>query len=845
MNQKNKKSIKPAPKPTTPGFNQKHPVWTFVLITLLLLVIFYSPILFQGKTLVSPDKMTSMAMKEFVRHNPSGNHFPLWCPYVFSGMPSYASLMSVPIVVNLVDAPVRTLLELVNIFPDPNFIFVFLNYLLFGLLTFLLMRELKVGYLASAFAGLVIILMPQYHAFTSYGHNTKFLSLMLIPLILILVKRLFEKRNLLYFALTSLTLGLQLIRAHVQVCYYTYLLLGIYLLFTVITNYRSSKKISDILVPAGLLAGVIVAGALLSSVVYVSVFDYQHYSIRGSSEGTGLNFDYASSWSFHPLEMVTFIIPSFMGFGGATYWGKMPFTDYPLYFGVLIMLFAGIALVLKRDRNTWFYSIIALFSLLVSFGKHFPLLYAPMFKLLPFFNKFRIPSMIHILLDFAMVVLAAYGLQALFDLAQSIKDGGKEQKKIKALQNYVYIFGGVVVLFALFMLFAQGAFMDLVAKSRSNITVGLRSQAYSMALTDSLKALAFTGIAILLILQLIRKKLSPLYAGMTIILLVIVDLWVVDAKIVTPQPRVTEKAFFAKTPAVDYMLKDKSLYRIYPVMDDKSANWYMYYMIGNIKGYSAAKIRIYQDFLEETGYNDNNSPFFSKYWRNVMRNNRQSYEPVPVNEINPQRLNFDYAMLDMMNVKYLLSMGMPINDPRYRLATYYPVQYQGQRLNYMVYENTSVLPRAFFADSIQVLTGRSRIFDRMRTADFDPRKLAIIEQDPPFSVFAADSNSVNVTDFKVHSIKLKASAKKNALLVLSEVYYPAGWKAYDNGVETKIFKTNYLLRSIFLEPGEHEIEFRFEPASFKLGLWISLATLALLLLVLAGYGLRYYRQNKA
>ena len=92
-------------------------------------------------------------------------------------------------------------------------------------------------------------------------------------------------------------------------------------------------------------SGAIIIGVALSSVIYMSVLDYQHYSIRGG-QGGGLDFGYASNWSFHPLEMITFIIPSFMGFGGQTYWGKMPFTDYPLYFGIIVFLLALIPFIL-------------------------------------------------------------------------------------------------------------------------------------------------------------------------------------------------------------------------------------------------------------------------------------------------------------------------------------------------------------------------------------------------------------------------------------------------------------------------------------------------------------------
>jgi len=806
---KKKKRQQIPAKPIKESIIQKHPLLTTLLVAFILLTIFYFPILFQGKTLLSPDKMTSQAIKPFVKDAFSKDIFPLWCPYIFSGMPSYASLLSAPRV-NIIDTPVRTILKIFKpLIHDTNFLFIFLNYILFALLMYLLMRNQKVSPIAALFAGISVIFMPQFIAFTAYSHNTKFLSLMLIPLIFLLTSRLFERRNVLYFCLTSLAIGFQLIRAHVQVCYYTYLMLGIFLIYKVISDYRSSKKVRDVFAPAALLIGVVLTGALLSSVIYIPVFEYQQYSIRGSTVGSGLDYGYATDWSFHPLEMITFLIPSFMGFGGDTYWGKMNFTDYPLYFGVLILLLAGVAFILKRDKFTWFFGVTALFSLLVSFGRHLPILYAPMFKLLPFFNKFRIPSMIHILLDISLVVLAGYGLDALIKYQKNKKAEKKVDNTEKNLSLYLYIFFGVIGGFVLFLLFAKPVLMDIMAGSPKNLKIELREEAYKMASWDNIKAIVLAGLGCLLIFQFLKNKISVKVLGISFIVLIVVDLWFVDYKIIHPQPVVSEKTHFTESPAVKFLKQDKSLYRILPVRDDKGANWYMYHFIQNVNGYSAAKLRIYQEFLEETIYGG------------ALSN----------------------TILNMLNVKYLLSLGSPIPDPNYTIAYNYPVIYGGQKINAYVYENKNVLPRAFFADTTVVLSGRRSIFDRMKEESFNPRKVAILEEYPPFSVFPADSIAPKVTSYGIHNIKIKASVKKASLLVLSEIYYPAGWKAYVDGVETKIYKTNYILRSIFLEAGDHDIEFKFDSSSFKLGLWISIITLAVLLLLLSLILFKQYKHK--
>jgi hypothetical protein len=147
-----------------------------------------------------------------------------------------------------------------------------------------------------------------------------------------------------------------------------------------------------------------------SAVIFLPVREYAAHSIRGGTSG-GLPYDYATNWSFHPLEITTWVLPSFMGFGTTTYWGWMPFTDFPHYMGILVLLLAASAVVLwPRERNHVFLGVLAAFSLLLAFGRHLPLLYNLFFETMPYFNKFRVPSMMLVLFQFAVACPAAMGL---------------------------------------------------------------------------------------------------------------------------------------------------------------------------------------------------------------------------------------------------------------------------------------------------------------------------------------------------------------------------------------------------------------------------------------------------
>jgi len=813
---KKKKTLaKPVSQKSQTNFFSTHPNWSAVIILFVLLIIFYYPIVFENKTMMPPDTLTAKSYRNFMNDALKDGTYPLWNPYIFSGMPSYASLSSAPLV-NIVDTIINyTIVGIGYVIPLTPFMRIILNYLFFGLLIYLLLKSLKVNRYACLFAAIAAMFIPQFVAFTSFGHNTKFLSLALIPLIFWSVNQLLNKRNLLFFAITALAMGFQLLRAHVQVCYYTYILIGLYFIYFAIIEYRETKKIPPIFQGLGLLTAAAVVALLLSSVMYISVYEYSHYSIRGGGATGGLDYGYASSWSFSPAEMMTFLIPSFFGFGGATYWGQMPFTDYPLYFGIIIFFFAGLAFVIKRDRYVIFFGIVAVVSLIISFGKHLPILYEPMFKFLPFFNKFRVPSMIHILLDFSVVIIAGLGLHYLISLKESANEKLIKQK-YRAIKNYFYVFGSIGILIMLIIALGKGMIFNWMASAARPLNPGAQQLAYKMALTDTVVMLVLLGITGSLALYFINSKMKANLFSVSIISLLIIDLWIVDFKIIDPKPVVNEDAFFRKTDTVEFLENQTPPFRIFPIKlnqpGEKPDNWWMYFKLQNVYGYHAAKIKIYQETMEELQFPQS---YLFKYFK--QGTDAQGKRTVQIR--NPQEIQSDLlfghqAFLNMLNCKYLIS-SYPIPDTSCQLIS---------RGGSLIYENKNVLPRAFFVDEIKVLHTKAEIFNFIKSGKFNPAQTAILEQQPEFNIQSGADNKAELISYDLHNIKLKASVAAPGLMVLSEIYYPAGWNAYVDGKKTKIYKTNYILRSIFLQPGEHEIEFKFEPSSFKLGLIISLIT---------------------
>ena len=810
-------------KPFSFPFLQKHPDWTAWCILFLLLVIFFSPLVFSNKTLLPPDKIASLSYKNFVPQTiPDAikRHFyPLWNPYLFGGMPSFASLIMPFIdVVNdailLIAGAIQGLIH--GIAPldlKSSFILVF-NYLLMGGLLFLLLRNRKLSFSASLFSAAALIFTPQIMAYMAFGHNTKMATAALIPLVFLLTIRLLEKRNLLYFCLAGLALGVQFLRAHVQISYYTHLMIGLYFLYWVFWSIRDREKAADVIKGGALLVGAVVMGILISSLMNLSVWEYSRYSIRGGGEAGGVGFDYATAWSFPPSEIATFFIPSFMGFGGQTYWGSLPFTDFPQYFGILTFLLAGLALVLNRNRTVWFFTGLGGLSLVASFGKHLPVLYGPMFKLLPFFNKFRAPNMIHVLLEFSMVVLAAYGFQAVLDF--SGQAGGEKLKKAK---RYLWGFGGALALLFLILLLGKGAYLNWAQKAGEN-----RLAAYDTAVNDGLKAIAFFVIAVLVVLAALRKKIGSAGFAVVMIVLLIADLWSVDRRFIQFQDKADEKSNFAETPDVTFLKTQKGQFRILPLEDGRTPNWYMYHLLQSVYGYHAAKLKIYQDLLD--AYRMPNA-FLMKYLKMVDG----QYTFKDKKEVSQADTKLHNTFLRLLNVRYVLSQ-YPLPDTTLKMV--FPPPARGLPA---VFEFADSLPRVFFPKRMLDIQGKDAILRHMTSGQFDPEETAVLEEKPPFDIVASDSNRAMIKAWDLHRIEIHAETKTRSLLAISEIYYPAGWKATVDGKEVKIYKTDYMLRSVFLEPGKHDIRMEFKPDKFRLGLLVTLVTSGLLILG-TGIGIR-------
>jgi len=379
----------------------------------------------------------------------------LWMPYFFSGMPTFGNVAFVPHNVSYVQTGVQWVLNLLYL--NGTWTWLVVYYFLGGVFMFFLMRGWNFSRPAALIAALTFMLSPYMVGLAGEGHGSKLMALSYLPLVVLLSHSLFERRDVLSFGLLAAAIGTLMLTNHMQIVYYVFMFLGLYLLYHLTLDFRGKLPVAA--AKAVLFAGAVVLGFCISSYIYLSVSEYAQYSMRGG--GTtgapgGLAYDYATNWSWHPGELVTLLIPGFYGMKSDLYWGPMiPWTNSSVYAGLAPVLFGILALVYRRTRFVIFLGLVLLAIVLVSFGNNFSLLYSLLFSYLPYFNKFRAPEQILHLLPFVTGILAATGFSALVGARE--RDSGIDTPK---LYRALLIAGGVIAGLLVIALLLQNSLLE-------------------------------------------------------------------------------------------------------------------------------------------------------------------------------------------------------------------------------------------------------------------------------------------------------------------------------------------------------------------------------------------------
>lgn len=811
-------------------------------------------------------------------------HYPLWLSNMFSGMPAYQVIMEGGF------SPLSYIDKIIQLgLPQP------MNFFWLACICFYFMC---ICFGARPFAAVLGALGFAYCSFSpiiiTAGHNSQMLALAYAPAVIGAVVLIFNKKYLAGFALATLFTSLQISQGHQQISYYLFLILLV-LSVNYIIRALKEKQVGQLVKSLGLMVTAGVIAVAVNALILWTVFDYSKESKRGgqlvmktaqksspaSDKTTGLSKDYAFQWSYGRMETLTLMFPGVMGYGThyaerdgepymfpqvgenshvvtymteklnvpsnaidqissymsqQLYWGDQPFTNGPVYLGAVFCFLFIVGMFMLDNKHKWWILSACLLAVLLSWGKNLAGFNYFIFDHVPFYNKFRVPTMTLVIPQLLVPLLAALCVQKIADnndpenwklfrrglfatatifllalivyvnsdFSQENKDRTKKfdqayQENDPASESKINQLNAQVV-----PMKDNRLYEDMVMNFKGNpdakknarqIVSEIRKDRAGFFGGDIMRSFIFVLIASIFIGIFVKKivPLQVLLAGL--ILTSVIDLLSFDTKYLNEKSFDSkdkyESSEFPLSPADEQIKKDNDPdFRVFnlaggdPFQESRTSYYHK-----SIGGYHPAKIGIYDDLAT---YQLSGNP--------------------------------NIEVLNMLNTKYV-------------------IQKQGNNL--VASQNPGALGNAWFVKGVRFVKGPS---DEMKALDkFSPRDTAVVDES--FSknlegIEPADSSaSIKLTSFDNDAITYQSSSNKKSLAIFSEIYYK-DWKATIDGTPADVVKANYVLRGLVIPAGNHKIEFNFHPVSYYGGRLISNIANWLVVLILLGFLFFEIRKRK-
>ena len=790
--------------------------------------VYFSPAL-QGKGLFQSDVLQAQGMqKEIMDFKAKDGKGPLWTNSMFGGMPSYQIWVQYP---NNVSSYVISFFK--TVFPNP--IDTVLLYLLGAYFLFCVLRMNP--WLAAA--GAIAFAFSSYNfQIIDAGHSNKALAIAFFPPIVAGIIMTFRRQYLTGAAVTALFLAIEIRTNHIQMTYYLFIALLIYVgieLYHAVKGKSTADFIKSFayLAAAALLAIAVNAGMLWTT------YEYGLETIRGKSNltteksqpNTGLDKEYAYQWSQGIGESLTFLVPNAYGgasgiaeldgdsevakaliargvpseqlapnmqqlsqLGLSTYWGDKQFTSGPWYFGAIICFLFILGLFIVKHRIKWWILSATLLCLLLSFGRHLPFLSDIFFNYFPLYNKFRAVESILVIAGFLVPVLA---ILAVKEIAFHTED---PKKLTRHLLFSLYITGGLLLILIIlpslllsFKTVNHSQFIEQLTQVTNgdrafadSIANALVQDRISLARMDALRSLFFVLVGAGLIWALINKKMSPQIIFILLAVVILGDMWNIDRRYLNNDKFVEKNVLaqqFQPREVDQLIMRDTSHYRVFDLSSGSpflsSTPSYFHKSLG---GYHAAKLKRYQELLDKQ-FNG------------------------AINE----------DVLDMLNTKYVITSDQT-----------------GQKQT--IQNRETAAGNAWFVPKVTYVKNADQEMSAINS--FDPRKEMIVSEEfKPLidqnKIGFSANDFIRLTQYHPDRMIYEYSTGSDALAVFSEIWYKQGWNAYVDGQKIPYFRADYLLRAAQLPGGNHKLEFKFEPVSYYTGETISLIASILLVLALA------------
>ncbi|UFH52270.1 hypothetical protein [Spirosoma sp. KNUC1025] len=817
-----------------------------VLGLLVLAIIYFSPVL-SGKTLTMHDvQEASAAAREIREITQQTGEKPLWTDALFSGMPGYMIDFPYPYILVY-----KATMGVVNLLPNTASI-IFVVMLSMYIFLVVLGCNSWLSALGAAAYGFGTFGIVSLEA----GHVSKLFALgygagMLAGVILAL-----RGRYWLGAALMGFFLCMEFGANHIQITYYLFMTVGLYVLIEGIALLRSGKGRQLAFGLATLaLAGALAAGSFGKRLLVLN--QYTKETIRGKSELTakttnpdgkspsseskgGLDKDYAFAYSYGKAETLTLLVPNVYGGGSAgglstdselykamvsrgidpsaakqlveqgfpTYWGDQPILGGPAYAGAALLFLFVLGMFVIRGSLRWWLLSATVLMIMLAWGKNFLFFNELLFDYLPYLNKFRAMTMALCLAQLFMAAGAALGIQTIVN----------EKLTLAQLRQPLFISLGLTAGVALVMAVMGGAFFafqrpndinilsQIFGEAGKDFLAPLVSDRQSMLRSDAFRSVILIVLAAGSIWLFLTDKIKAAVFYPVLFAIVVFDLFAVDKRFLNSAdfvPKAEASVPFSPTPADEQILQDKSLgYRVFDQTGSFMESNRTSYFHRSVGGYNTTRLRRYNELITYA---------FQNNFLNI---------------------------LNMLNAKYVIRPAEPDpNNP------------QQQPTGPVALPNPNVMGAAWFVKTVQLVNNADEEMAAMKT--LSTRDSAVVDKQFTAQLGSLPAamdhtgSTIQLTSYRPDKLIYQTSAAQDGLAVFSEVYYRGNedWQAFIDGKPAPHVRANYVLRAMRIPAGKHTVEFRFDPPLARTGDTIDLIC-NVLLIALIGFVIFHEGRNR-
>ena len=784
-------------------------------------VLYCSPIL-EGKVVYAGDTFNWLgAAHQTQEYTAKTGESCWWTGSMFSGMPAFLIDSHIPS--HTFVQKVRNLLH----FGLPETIGLLFGYFI---CFYILLLSFGVNPWISIAGSLAMGMSTYFFLIIPAGHVTKAMALGWLPAVVGGLHLIFNNKYWLGIPVVLICCIIS-ITLHPQMTYYIAMLAGVMIIAEIYIKTRN-KEWKDLNISFAICIAclALIWGSRVCAIKMNS--EYLKETMRGGhSELTkqaedkpaeGLDIKYATDWSYGKGETMTLLIPNWEGGASGynvgkdselckalrkqgvpkreaeqfcehapTYHGEKAFTSGAVYVGAIVCFLFLLGLLIVPGPYKWALLFATLMSIFLAWGKNMMWLTELFFNYFPMYNKFRAVESILVVAEITMPLL---GFMAL----QRIVSGEIEWKK---LRPNLLIAGGITAGICLFAALFAGS-IDMTSSYDAQwkaqmpqwVYDAVLDQRVAMLKADAWRSLLFVLLGCALIFwyawdQAKNKKSqiknTILYAGLAA--LILIDMVPVNKRFFNNDNFVKQKesdAFFKMQPWEEEILQDKSLdYRVLNLNTNTFNDARTSYRLKSIGGYSAVKLRRYQDLIDEH-----------------------------ISKMN-------WSVLNMLNTKYIVTR-------------------QG------VYPNHDAMGNAWFVNDVLFVPtpddecAALNTLDLGKTAVADEKFREVLTCAPQ----ANEGDKIELITYTPDKLTYLSTATNDRVAVFSEIYYPHGWHLYVDGEEKELGRANYVLRAAVIPAGEHTVTMEFVPDALvwdKLG--YTLVILAILIsLGCLGLSLRYY-----